>query len=343
MDLEKIYRPIQKELASVEEQLKSSLVKTNNDKIAEINRYLYASPGKRIRPALVILSAKAISAERGEKSINKVTSIAAAIELIHMASLIHDDVIDHSGLRHNKSTVNAKWGQEAAIALGDYLYSEAFELIAQHGNTDILQCITSATKAMCEGEFLQVCERDDFELLKERYFLIVKKKTASLFAASCQVGSLISSTVKPSQEALSEYGLNFGITFQIIDDHFDIVGNRETLGKEPGQDISVGEATLPLIHLFESVSSEVREELKKLLASKENKGALQYIRKMYFEFEAEKATKESAIYFADLAKDSLRRLTPSPYQESLSGLVDFILSGKSESNAPAIDQSFLMY
>ncbi|MBU3911264.1 MAG: polyprenyl synthetase family protein, partial [Candidatus Omnitrophica bacterium] len=224
MELSHIYKPIEKELRGVEKLLRDSLNSAGNKAISRICNYLLDAKGKRLRPALVLLSGKAVGSSTALDP--AIIKVAAGIELIHAASLVHDDVIDHSKLRHNKPTINSKWGQDLSIALGDYLYSVAYELISQCNNIDILQCISSATKAMCEGELVQVSERDNLDLLKRRYIVIVKKKTASLFAASCQSGSLVSRSKRSLQVAMKAYGLNFGIGFQITDDYLDIVSEE---------------------------------------------------------------------------------------------------------------------
>lgn len=342
MRLKYIYRPIEKELKNMEKFLEISLNKSKNRSILRINNFLLGSHGKRIRPALMILSAKAVSNDQDPAINHQLIKIASAIELIHAASLIHDDVIDSSYIRHSRPTVNSKWGEDVAIALGDYLYSEAFELISCCGNMDIIRCISSATKSMCEGELLQVCERDNLDLLRERYMVIIKKKTASLFAASCEAGGLISRSghLNPVRnidsegggeisngvkKALREYGLNFGIAFQIVDDYLDIVAEEQKLGKAPGQDIGVGEMTLPLLNLLESADQGEREELKALFAAKEGKERLPRIRSKLLKSRAGIKTKELTSSYMGLAKQNLDILSPSPYKESLIRLADFIM------------------
>ena len=152
-NLTDIYDPIKDDLKNVDDLIRASFEKSENKSIVNMGRFLLETPGKRIRPALAILSAKSI--EQGSSG-DKLAKIASAIELVHMASLLHDDVIDHSYLRHSKPTINSKWGKDVAITLGDYLYSVAFELISECGNSDIVRCMTSAAKEMCEGELMQV-------------------------------------------------------------------------------------------------------------------------------------------------------------------------------------------
>lgn len=325
MKLRDIYQPIQKELKEIEDILAVSLKASKNKSVLKMCDFLLESPGKRIRPALLILSSKAsLSVERSTIS-DQLPKIAAAMELIHMASLVHDDVIDHASLRHNKSTVNSKWGDDVSIALGDYLFAAAFEMISTCGNRDILQCISSAMKTMCEGELLQVSERDNIDLLKDRYILIIKKKTAMFFAASCHAGALVSNSHKTFQLALKGYGLNFGIAFQIVDDYLDIIGEEKNLGKTPGQDIGVGEMTLPILNLLESVSKGEREQLKRLLTLKNDKDALRRIKSRIFNRDIEGETRQTALFYTNLAKDKIDRLSHSPYKEGLLNLADFIM------------------
>ena len=366
MELRQIYRPIEKELRKVEEVLESCLKESRNQSILRINNFLLEARGKRIRPALVILSAKAslssacpcpsrarptggekrqtgehqssailqqaqdISSKDTRQSGNvnhQLIKIASAMELIHMASLIHDDVIDNSYLRHHKPTVNSKWGEDVSIALGDYLYSVAFELISQCNNTDILQCISSATKAMCEGELLQVCERGNVDLLKQRYIVIVKKKTASLFAASCQAGALVSNPREPLHSNLKEYGLNFGIAFQIIDDCLDLVGREEVLGKTTGADLRAGELTLPLLYLLDKADVKESEEIKKLLSlSRQDKDAFNELRGRLTSSSAILKAKKEARFYTERAKDQLDGLGKSPLKRGLLDLADYIIA-----------------
>lgn len=319
MHLKDIYKPIEKELIGVEKLLRGSLNNTRNKSISKICNYLLEGKGKRLRPALVLLSGKATGSSITTDPM--LIKIACGIELIHAASLVHDDVIDHSKLRHNKPTINSRWGQDVSIALGDYLYSVAYELISRCGNMDILQCISSATKAMCEGELLQVSERDNLDLLKRRYIVIVKKKTASLFIASCHAGSLVSQSKSSLQNALKGYGLNFGIGFQITDDYLDIVSEEEKLGKKPGQDISVGEMTLPLLNLLKSVPAYEQGKLKTLIS----KGSLNAVRTRLIHSGAGQKTRQEVSSYMNAAKKNLGKVPDSVFKRSLMDLTDCMI------------------
>lgn len=331
MRLKKIYSPVGKELDGINDVLCSSLNESKRTALGKINKFLLGVPGKRLRPALAVLSAK-VSLTQNPKLKNpafradqgRLLKIAAALELIHTASLVHDDIIDHAQLRHHKPTVNHKWGQDVAIASGDYLYTEAFRLIAQSGNPDILSCVSWATKLMCEGELQQVCQRDNFDLLKRQYLLMVKKKTAVLFAASCQAGAIMVGADIIAQEALKEYGLNFGIAFQMMDDCLDLIGNEDELGKNPGADFEAGELTLPILNLLESVPRGQRQKVRKILAKSSCPESFRKIKSMFFDSQAVLKAKNTILSFIALAKDKLDVFPDSEYKKSLFSLADFI-------------------
>lgn len=339
MQLKKIYSPVEKDLDGVNDVLCSSLNGSRRTALGKINKFLLGVPGKRLRPALAVLSAK-VSLTQNSKlkkpvfktDRDKLLKIAASLELIHTASLVHDDIIDHAQLRHHKPTVNHKWGQDVAIASGDYLYTEAFRLIAQSGNPDILSCVSWATKLMCEGELQQVCQRDNFDLLKKQYLLMVKKKTAVLFAASCQAGAIMAGSDRIAQEALKEYGLNFGIAFQMMDDCLDLIAKEEELGKKPGADFEAGELTLPILNLLESVPRSQRQKVRKLLTKSNCPESFKKIRSMFFDSRAVLKTKNTILSFISLAKEKLNVFPESAYKDSLFSLADFITRRGFDSN-----------
>lgn len=325
MELKEIYQPIERELADVDRALRASLMGTRSKSSLNLSDYPLDIKGKRLRPALVILSARATLKQRPKAAYQQLTKIASAIELIHMASLIHDDVIDHASLRHGKPTINSKYGYEASIVLGDYLYSAGFELIFSCGNLDILSCVASATKAMCEGELLQVCERDNLDLLRKRYIIIAKKKTASLFIASCQAGAMLSNRKASIQHALKEYSLNFGIAFQIIDDYLDLIGETKDLGKTPGADFKMGELTLPVLNLL--TQTKDRNRLLSLIKHQESPEAFKELRQRFINSQADIKTKNDASIYIQKAKKSLNNLDNSCFRQGLSALADFIIEG----------------
>lgn len=325
IELKDIYRPIRHELDGMEAVLEESMRDSGHEFIKEINSYLLESPGKRIRPALLILSAKATNNGTPILRWRELLELAGAVELIHTASLIHDDIIDSANVRHHRPTINSRWGGGVSIAMGDYLYSLAFGMISKCRNNLILERISSAVKIMCEGELLQVWERGNFNLSERQYIIIVKKKTASLFSACCEIGVLLTNPHNSLSNALKEYGMNLGVAFQIIDDYLDIIGEGKRLGKDAGQDIKAREMTLPVLKLWKSVSKEDKKELEPLLMSGGKASDLEKLRVKFFELEADISTKETASSFINLARENMDVLIPSPYKESLLNLTSFIM------------------
>jgi geranylgeranyl pyrophosphate synthase len=321
MQLTDIYKPIETELKRVEDTLAERLGERAPGVISEINRHLLSAKGKRLRPALAILSARASSKRQSSVPMRRLVRLASALELIHMASLVHDDVIDKSDLRHNRPTVNARWGDDVSVAVGDYLYSEAFSLISDCGSPDIIACMSSAIKSMCEGELIQVCERENLKLLKRRYIVIVKKKTAALFAAACHAGTMLASEDSIIRNSLKEYGLNFGIAFQMRDDCMDLIGEVRTLGKAPGADFKMGELTLPALKLLSEEKD--KDHIISLLKHRGDAGAFKEIRKRFINSRALAKAGEDISYYADKAKNSLNRLAGSCFKENLLALADY--------------------
>ena len=325
MNLQQIYQPIADDLKTVEHFLGSVLSESANRSILTMSNFLLESPGKRIRPALLILSERAASAG-GESTCEhrELTEIATAMELIHIASLIHDDVLDEAAMRHSRPTINARYGDDVSIVLGDYVYSKAFQLIGRCGNPDIFTCVSEAIHAMCEGELVHVCQRRNLDMSKDSYIVIAKKKTASLFAACCQAGTIIGNHSRAVQTALKEFGMNFGVAFQIVDDCKDVVGEEGELGKHPGQDVIAGDVTLPLLSLTDVVGQAERDEIKNMLGSANNKNDLERLRTMLMDSDVLSRTQDVVTYYLAGARRQLNTLADSVYKESLSQLVDYI-------------------
>ncbi len=256
---------------------------------------------------------------------DELIKVATAVELIHIASLIHDDVLDGATMRRGKASINARWGDDISIALGDYIYSKAFELIGKCKNTDIFACIIQAIHAMCEGELTQVCQRDNLDLAKDSYIVIVKKKTAALFAACCHAGTIIGDHSKVAQVALKGFGLNFGIAFQIIDDCKDIISEEKSLGKHPGQDVVMGDVTLPFLNLLNVVDKNSKQRLRNMLLTGAVRDNLREIREIFVNSKAGDLTKQTALSYINLAKHRLGKLKDSNYKKSLNCLADYII------------------
>ena len=323
MQLTEIYRPITKDLTEVERMIGSTIRSSGNTSILTLGNYLLHSGGKRLRPALVTLSARAAMGNKPAQMLEQVIKVASAVELIHMASLIHDDVVDHSAMRHSRPTINAKWGQDVSLILGDYLYSLGFDLISSCNNPDVLDCISGAARMMCEGELIQVCGRDDLKILKSHYITIIKNKTANLFAASCQAAVLAVDRKTKIKDMFKDYGLNFGIAFQIADDSMDLIGSRSNLGKDPGADFKMGELTLPLLNLISEYKN--KNKIYRLIAQKNSRKAFKEIRDMFVNSDALAKTRSDIAFYAGKAKRSLEALEDSAFKESLFALADYMV------------------
>src|SRR3990172_8165248 len=253
-------KPIQEDLEFVERQTYEKL-KNNVSLISNIGMHIAKSGGKRLRPALVLLSAK-LCGYNGNKSID----IACAVEFIHTATLLHDDVVDEADIRRGIPSVNSKWGSDASILVGDYLFSKAFSLLVRSSDLRIMESLSGASIKMAEGEVLQLSKRHDINISKECYIDIITRKTAELISSCCEVGAIIAKAKTEEEEALASYGRNIGIAFQLVDDTLDFIAKREKLGKPLGNDLKEGKVTMPLLKVVESESEENIEKIKKILS-----------------------------------------------------------------------------
>jgi octaprenyl-diphosphate synthase len=223
--------------------------------VEKIGHYIVAGGGKRLRPLLVLLSANACG-YRGEQHI----PLAAVIEFIHTATLLHDDVVDNSELRRGNATANAKWGNAPSVLVGDFLYSRAFQIMVEINRMEIMQVISNATTVIAEGEVLQLLNQRNPDTSEESYMQVILGKTAMLFEAATEVGAILADASAEEREALRLYGRHLGIAFQLVDDLMDYLSDSATMGKNVGDDLAEGKATLPLIHAMR-VGSETERKL----------------------------------------------------------------------------------
>ncbi|WP_040503430.1 octaprenyl diphosphate synthase [Herbaspirillum lusitanum] len=285
--------------------------------VNQVSEYIISAGGKRIRPVLVLLIANAY-AYKGTAH----HSLAAVIEFIHTATLLHDDVVDESSLRRGKETANALFGNAASVLVGDFLYSRAFQMMVTVGNARVMQIVADATNVIAEGEVLQLLNMHNPDVNEEDYLRVIRSKTAKLFEAAAQLGALISGADEAGIEAAGEYGRSLGTAFQLIDDVLDYSGNAAEIGKNVGDDLREGKPTLPLIYLMENGSPEQRELVRsciengdeqhfdQILAAITSSGALDYTRR-----EAQKAAQRAA--------DAVQSLPDSKYKNSLLELSTF--------------------
>jgi len=244
----RIFGLISPELKLVEEEF-ARQARSNVQVIEYLGDYLRASGGKRVRPALTILSNYAAG---GDGSRYNSIRIATVMEFLHTATLVHDDIIDNAGTRRNRPTVNALYGNETAVLMGDWLYMSAFETSLAERSLSILDILTHVTRKMTEGELLQLTTLGRIDLQEEQYLDVIQRKTAFLFSACCEVGAILGGASQEEQRAFAEYGMNLGMAFQLIDDLLDFTSTDDVLGKGVGVDLLGGKVTLPLIYLMAS-------------------------------------------------------------------------------------------
>lgn len=325
MELSSIYKPVADQLSSVEAVISDCLFRQGGTDLSDrIGSFVNSSPGKRLRPALVLLSANACT--NGRCTSEYLFNIAAAMELTHIASLIHDDVIDSAPMRHNRPTVNSKWQGNIGIIFGDYVYSRAMSLISTCNDTDVFSCLSQTVISMCQGQLTQVTHRDNFDLSRQDYLSIVSRKTASLFSSSCRVAGLLEKAEAGIVDSLADFGDSFGIAFQIVDDYCDIMYSQDSLGKLPGQDIMLGEITLPIMNLLSVSPANKKANLIELLKAGSSNGTMKEIRDAFVASDAPEMTRKTILSHIDKAAASLSALTQSEYKDSLDLLLELLVS-----------------
>lgn len=322
--LEAIYQPIQGELVRVEETLRTELRGVDGF-LGEMTRYVSEMLGKRLRPALALFSAQAVAAA-AEPVDQRVITMSASVELIHTATLIHDDVIDAASLRRGQSTVNARWGNTLSVLAGDYLYAQAFCLLSGLGSPDVLRLMARTSQRVCAGEVTQVRHQFDAELDEATYLTILREKTASLMAAACHGGALLGGAPAATARALAAFGEAFGIAFQILDDLHDIVGEEASLGKSLGTDLAQGQITLPLIVLRDAVGPAARQRVLDLMRPEANGEAAQELKALAVTHDVTTPCLTRARALVDEAREGLSVLAPSDARQGLLDLTDYIVA-----------------
>jgi octaprenyl-diphosphate synthase len=317
----RIFSLIASEMLEVEAEFERQ-AQSNIQVIAYISDYLRASGGKRVRPALTILSNYAVGGDGGRSNSIR---MATVMEFLHTATLVHDDIIDNAETRRNRPSINSRFGNQTAVLMGDWLYMSAFETSLAERSLPILDILTAATRKMTEGELLQLTLLGRTDITEEEYLVILQHKTAYLFSACCEIGAILGGADSEGQAALREYGMNLGTAFQLVDDLLDFTASDEVLGKPAGVDLLEGKLTLPLIYLLESdagartsVQTVMREgsyrkaTRESLLERVERTGALDRAR-------------ERAFHYAEAARDAISALPTSNYADALHSIPSYII------------------
>lgn len=319
LSLEEIYKPIQSALPRVEEQILEILA-TPNELSSEVIRYFFKSKGKFLRPALVFFGAS-FGGEIPEKAI----LTAAALEIFHSATLIHDDIIDSAYLRRNLPTVNAKWNSQVAVLVGDYLHDKAIETIFDTKNDQVIAAFLQTAGIVCDGEILELKEKNNFNLKEEAYLTIIERKTAALLATCLESGALLGHLELEHALALKRFGIYFGIAFQIMDDCLDFMGKENEFGKTLGADLQAGVLTLPLIRLITLLDESGKAEIFSRVKSGLNNAQLSDLVCLLQEYGALDYSIAKAREFTDRASLELAIFPDSPTKHSLQGLLHYVI------------------
>ena len=282
--------------------------------ISFLTEYLRQSGGKRVRPALLLLSNYAVGGHAAE---HNAIRMAAVMEFLHTATIVHDDIIDNAGTRRNQPSVNGRFGNQMAVLMGDWLYMSAFETSLAERSLPILDILTAVTRKMTEGELIQLTLLGRADLSEEQYFDILKRKTAYLFSACCEIGAMLGGCSAIEQQALSDYGMNLGTAFQLIDDLLDFTASDEALGKPVGVDLLEGKLTLPLIYLLEEDESKRAAVQNVMREGSYEKWPRSLLTRAAEQTGALERARRRASEFAERAKNSLDCLPPSKYLDSL--------------------------
>ena len=314
-------KSVDEKLVLVEEKIKTKL---NSDVglVQKMTNYHIQTGGKRLRALLTLGSAKLCGYLKGGRDIN----LAACVELIHAATLMHDDVIDVSSVRRGKKTINSIWGNQSSILVGDYLLSRCFEMMVEDGNLEVLKLLSSTSSKIAQGEILQLQHKGDIDMLEETYLKIISTKTAVLFSASTKVGAILANKKNNEKDALEFYGKNLGLTFQIADDILDYNSELKLFGKKIGNDFYEGKITLPIILLFQQINNIEKQNLKDIFKKNtRSENDLKFTLELISKYKIINQCYKKAEHFINLASNSLSMFEDTKEKKILENLTSFSL------------------
>ena len=312
---------VEDKLILVEEKIKSKLL-SDVELVKKMSEYHLNTGGKRLRALLTLGSAKLCGYSRGTRDIN----LAACVELIHAATLMHDDVIDNGEIRRGKKTLNKIWGNQSSILVGDYLLSRCFEMMVEDGNLEILKLLSSTSALISQGEILQLQHRGNVDMLEETYLKIISNKTAALFLAAAKIGPIITEKENKYKEALESYGKNLGLTFQIADDTLDYNSDLKVFGKNVGNDFFEGKVTLPIILLFQKINDDEKKLLKDFfIKDNRDENDLKIVLELIKNYNVINECYKKAEHYISLASNSLNIFKNSIDKDILRNLTTFSL------------------
>jgi len=322
MDYNDIFKLIAEDLREVEEVIEEN-IQSEVPLVYEVSKYLLGSGGKRLRPSVLLLASGSCGLLNGKERIKA----AAALELIHTATLLHDDVVDDAEVRRGKTSSNIAWGNKPTVLVGDFMLAKALGLIQECGNLELIKAVTDASAKLAEGQVLEVMSgKNMVEITEEICFAIMEFKTASLIESCGKIGGILAGDNNGNVKALSDYGLHIGLAFQLIDDALDYSSTEEVFGKQVGQDILEGKMTLPLFYSIEKASASEKEELNIILDKEElEDNEVEHLRNIVKKYDGVEATKDVARKYVVSAKGSLNEIPSNQYKDSLSSLADFVV------------------
>lgn len=289
--------------------------------IPQLAGYLVASGGKRLRPVLTLAAAN-LCGYQGERH----KPLAACVEFIHTATLLHDDVVDESDLRRGQASANAVFGNKSSVLVGDFLFARAFQVMVEDGSLDVLRILSNASAVIAEGEVLQLTTSNDTETSEEAYLEVIKAKTAELFAAACRIGAVVAGRPTAEEEALRSFGLNLGIAFQLVDDVLDYSAVQAKLGKTIGDDFREGKITLPIVLAFRRGTDEERAFWRRTMEDmQQEEGDLDRAIQLMAKHNALRDSVERARHYVSVARDALGLFQASPVKQALLDVLDFVV------------------
>ncbi len=290
--------------------------------IPEVAKHLIDSGGKRLRPMLTLAAAQ-MCAYEGAHHI----TLAASVEFMHTATLLHDDVVDESDMRRGKKSARMLWGNQASVLVGDFLLGQAFRMMVDAGSMDALDVLSNAATVIAEGEVMQLAVAQNMETNEDDYLTVIRSKTAALFSAAAEVGPIIAGAEKPVRDAFRSYGTNLGVAFQLVDDALDYGGSKASLGKNTGDDFREGKITLPVLLCYRRGNKEDRAFWKDAMenGSSDDEALLQ-ANALMEKYGAIKDTIERARHYGQIARDALAPLPDSPQKDALLDVVEFCIS-----------------
>jgi octaprenyl-diphosphate synthase len=318
--LQELIKPVESDLSLFDKRL-TEVLKGDSPLITSIARHLLKTKGKRIRPAFTFLASRA-----AENFTEHTVDASLAIELIHTATLLHDDVVDNADMRRGQETVNFKWTNLISVLMGDYLFAKSFRLMSGIGSIELVDAVSLATERVSVGELRQIEESTNYDLSEEEYIKIISDKTASLFAVACETGPILAGENSTAREKFAFFGEKIGIAFQIADDLLDYVGDAGVTGKEPGNDLVTGKVTLPLIYTLNSGDKKIRGDILSILGNGVGKGGFARVLKYITETGGIDYAYRRAAEIAEEALEAVAGLNDSDYYRALRGMADFSTS-----------------